>query len=424
MKRLLAAVTLVLCVGVAPAVAAPTYINDGQINPAYKTQFLRTSTGSLKANFGLQFLQSSTGSLRTLFNSLYFQSSTGSLANAFKSIFLASSTGALKANFGSQFIQSSTGALKANFGLQFVQSSTGALQTKFDGRYVQNLVAGQGLVLVGTNSFKVGSSLSGASLRFLTDSASTVFARNNLFASGTLVVRGTQAQSVFKVDNTNARVGINQSSPEVALDVGGTMSGGLLTIMRGSSYFLGNISIGSATINNPLSVNGFAEINSTKTAATALEVNGTISGSTIRVTNGLNSINGVTTVSGSTSIRNARVTRYIAIPLCDGVTACAVGTGSMVQVPSLMDRMSLSGSLIGAYLAGTTNSMKVQVRNVTQAKDLFSTQLTLQTGQKTGSGVINTSNAVLNVNDILVPFISAVSTTPAKGATITLIISP
>lgn len=804
MKRFAYFIAALLSLGiVGTALAGPTLIYDSQINPTYKSQFV----------------QSSTGSLRNFFNGLYFQSSTGSLTNAFKNIFIASSTGALKANFGQQFIQSSTGALKANFGLQFVQSSTGSLRTLFNTLYFQSstgslrtlfntlylqtstgslrkdfsnrfvqkqgdtmtgglliesgtlhgalpavqagllleisgtasgriIRAQDGLASSGTlvvantvkfekdldllnsngiqitmqagpsnESFQMNDStgnftpysetvtaangtkfqivampwqksgtqmleVDSGSLSYFqiaaagnvalgkglnytpktmlefagTASGAEVMATRQLRSSGSLSVNGavtlksltnctsiasdtngalscaaggTLTQSSADTRYVNAagdtmtggllivnggHTSLGSADAGILLEIGGTasgrtihaqdtltssgklivngnasirgtLSGAALTIMRGNSYTLGTLSIGktgnAATLDVEGSVSGttlrMSNINggniiygslgvgvgpSTKlevsaasqlvtdrltagfkisdsadptkytaigfdgtnnvgfiqpawdshafeplilnsqggnvgigksVPATKLDVVGTMSGTAVMAEAGTASapaysfggdtntgwswigpdiiglytggterlrvdasgnvgigtnntapgkfnvagamsgysitvqgnpsnFKGPVTMSGTTSIRSARITRYIAIPLCDGVTACAVGTGSMVQVTSLMDRMALSGSLIGAYIAGATNSTKVQVRNVTQAKDLFTTPLTLHTGSTTGSGVINPT--IFNVNDILVPNISAVSTTPPKGLTITLVISP
>ena len=75
--------------------------------------------------------------------------------------------------------------------------------------------------------------------------------------------------------------------------------------------------------------------------------------------------------------------------------------------------------------AGTTGTTDIQIHNVTQAADMLSTKLTIDSGE-TGSdtaaaaAVIDTANDDVAENDMLRIDIDAVSTTAAQGLIVTL----
>ena len=75
--------------------------------------------------------------------------------------------------------------------------------------------------------------------------------------------------------------------------------------------------------------------------------------------------------------------------------------------------------------AGTTGTTDIQIHNVTQAVDILSTKLTIDSGE-TGSdtaatpAVINTSNDDVTSNDLIRIDVDAVSSTAPKGLLVTL----
>ena len=75
--------------------------------------------------------------------------------------------------------------------------------------------------------------------------------------------------------------------------------------------------------------------------------------------------------------------------------------------------------------AGTTGTTDIQIANVTQAFDILSTKLTIDSGE-TGSdtaataAVINTSNDLLTLHDLMRIDVDAISTTAPKGLIITI----
>ena len=75
--------------------------------------------------------------------------------------------------------------------------------------------------------------------------------------------------------------------------------------------------------------------------------------------------------------------------------------------------------------AGTTGTTDIQIANVTQAADMLTTKITIDSGE-TGSdtaaaaAVIDTANDDVATNDLLRVDVDAVSTTAAKGLIVTL----
>lgn len=104
----------------------------------------------------------------------------------------------------------------------------------------------------------------------------------------------------------------------------------------------------------------------------------------------------------------------------------ATGDGqAYLHVPAALDGMNIVSAHAEVITAGTTGTLDIQIRNVTQTQDVFSTKLTIDTAE-TGSDtaatpvVINTATDDLNTNDVIALDIDAVHTTAAKGLIVTL----
>jgi len=139
----------------------------------------------------------------------------------------------------------------------------------------------------------------------------------------------------------------------------------------------------------------------------ALTVHGTMSGSSLTV------------------IGRPLIQRIVAIPLCDGATACAAGSGSTFRVPKMMDGMTMSGVTLDASIPGTTGTMTVQLWNQTDNCYMLSTAVTLDTTEPSSDTaatppVINAACRVIGNGDRIIPQVSGVHTTPAKGVTVQL----
>jgi len=105
--------------------------------------------------------------------------------------------------------------------------------------------------------------------------------------------------------------------------------------------------------------------------------------------------------------------------------ACASGDGKAeIHIPAHLDGLDLVECHAEVKTAGTTGTMAIQVRNVTQAADMLITKLTIDSGE-TGSDeatayVIDTNNDDVAENDMLAIDFDTLHTTPAIGCIVTL----
>jgi hypothetical protein len=110
----------------------------------------------------------------------------------------------------------------------------------------------------------------------------------------------------------------------------------------------------------------------------------------------------------------------------DYTTDVATGDGKFYYVVSeQMNGMNLVRVHARVITAGTTGTTDIQIANVTDAVDMLSTKLTIdsaETGSDTAAAaaVINTSTDDVATNDLLRIDVDAVSTTAPKGLIITL----
>ncbi len=243
--------------------------------------------------------------------------------------------------------------------------------------------AAQGLTVIGT-SLQLSSTISGTLLKFQTVSGSTIIATRSLSSSGVIVSEGNISGAT--------------------LNIGGAVRGGSLVILNGASSILANLTIGSANA-----------------AHTKLEVFGTISGSYLNISNNI-------AASGSLVAEGANYIQHdVIIPLCDAATACAAGSGSSFIVRGTLSGATITNIYMDAAYTGTTGTMTVQLRNITRAVDILSTKVQLDSAEPSSDTAATPAvigNATLKFGDIIVPFIAAVHTTPAKGVSITLHTKP
>ena len=110
----------------------------------------------------------------------------------------------------------------------------------------------------------------------------------------------------------------------------------------------------------------------------------------------------------------------------DFTTDTAVGDGAgYFRVPSSMNGMNLVAISATVITAGTTGTTDVQIANITQAADMLSTKLTVDSGETDSStaatpAVIDAANDDVATADLLRVDVDAVSTTAAKGLIINL----
>jgi hypothetical protein len=121
-------------------------------------------------------------------------------------------------------------------------------------------------------------------------------------------------------------------------------------------------------------------------------------------------------------------TDYFAVELqvVDPAANCATGDGqAYLTIPQRIGGMDLKRVHAKNITAGTTSTMLIQVRNVTQAADMLSTRMMIDTaelGSDTGAtpAVIDTANDDVAAFDTLAIDIDQVHTTPAKGLLVIL----
>jgi len=118
--------------------------------------------------------------------------------------------------------------------------------------------------------------------------------------------------------------------------------------------------------------------------------------------------------------------RNVGIICVDFTTDTAVGDGvGYFHIPANMNGMDLTAAHAEVITAGTTGTTDIEIYNVTQATDMLSTTLTIDSGE-TGSDTaatpveIDTANDDVATNDLIRIDVDAISTTAAKGLIVTL----
>lgn len=118
--------------------------------------------------------------------------------------------------------------------------------------------------------------------------------------------------------------------------------------------------------------------------------------------------------------------RAIQAYVVEATTDVATGDGKFYfHIDSRLGGMNLVDVHAEVITAGTTGTTDIQIANVTQAVDMLTTKITIDSGE-TGSdtaataAVIDTANDDVAENDVIRIDCDAVSTTPAKGLIVTL----
>jgi hypothetical protein len=110
-----------------------------------------------------------------------------------------------------------------------------------------------------------------------------------------------------------------------------------------------------------------------------------------------------------------------------GSISVADGKAYLV-IPSALAGMNLVGVHARVIAAGTTGTMTIQVRNVTQGVDMLTTPVSIdsaETGSDTAAtpAVIDTGNDDVAAYDLLAIDVDTIHTTAAKGLVVTLTFS-
>lgn len=96
------------------------------------------------------------------------------------------------------------------------------------------------------------------------------------------------------------------------------------------------------------------------------------------------------------------------------------------RIPSVMNGWNLVGVAANVYTAGTTGTTDIQIRNVTDAVDMLSTKITIDSGETDSSTaatppVINAAADDVATGDKIAIDVDAVSTTAAQGLFVEMI---
>jgi len=121
-------------------------------------------------------------------------------------------------------------------------------------------------------------------------------------------------------------------------------------------------------------------------------------------------------------------TAVVQILVFDDATDCATGDGAgdvFFRVPSTINGFDLVGVAAQCQTAGTTGTMDVQIHNVTQAADMLTTKITIDSAETDSStaataAVIDTANDDVATGDQIRIDVDAVHTTAAKGLLVEL----
>jgi len=119
----------------------------------------------------------------------------------------------------------------------------------------------------------------------------------------------------------------------------------------------------------------------------------------------------------------ARLIQVSALPA--GAPAQTGDSLARFVIPGEMAGYDLVSVAAGVDTAGTTGTIDIQVRNVSQAADMLSTVMTIDSGENSTAtaatpAVIDTANDDVAGGDLIAIDIDAVQTTPSKGLIVIL----
>ena len=115
--------------------------------------------------------------------------------------------------------------------------------------------------------------------------------------------------------------------------------------------------------------------------------------------------------------------RTYPVPVIGTAIETTTGDGKvLIMIPKELDGMNLVDVGCVVFTAGTTNTLDVQVRNITKAQDMLSTVLKVASTAVVDDGnrVIDGTKDDVSTDDRLTVDLDAVHTTKAKGLTVLL----
>lgn len=130
------------------------------------------------------------------------------------------------------------------------------------------------------------------------------------------------------------------------------------------------------------------------------------------------------TLSGKTIVEDSntlKLKKVVGVQVFDSASDVATGDGkAFFRIPASLNGANLVSVAMNVYTAGTTGTMDVQIRNVTDSQDMLSTKLTIDSTETDTStavtpAVINTTYDDVATGDKIAIDVDAVQTTKAKG---------
>ena len=215
---------------------------------------------------------------------------------------------------------------------------------------------------------------------------------------GTFLATPSSANLLNSItDETGTGLAVFATSPTLVTPLLGTPTSGNLTNCTGT---LDNTTAATATTKGAVELATAAEINTGTDTARVLNVD-------------------------AFAASNFG-TRVIGIPVVAPDTDCSTGNGkAFFYVTAALAGMNIISAGAAVYTAGTTGTMDIQLRNVTQAADILSTKITIdstEVSSDTGATpvVIDGAQDDLTLYDRIAVDIDAVQTTAAKGLVVFL----
>lgn len=147
-----------------------------------------------------------------------------------------------------------------------------------------------------------------------------------------------------------------------------------------------------------------------------------------RTTAGTGAVEEISVGSGLTFASGTlKITQVVQLLVFDDDTDVTTGDGAgnlFFRVPSTMNGLNLVGVAAAVGTAGTTGTTDIQIHNITQAADMLTTKLTVDSGETDSStataAVIDTANDDVATGDKIRIDVDATSTTKAKGLLVEL----
>jgi len=237
-------------------------------------------------------------------------------------------------------------------------------------------------------------------------------------AQDAFIVRTTASTGVPQTATCTAaaRTVLDDTTVAAMVDtLGGATSLGTGGLVRGTSPTLTTPALGTPS-------------SGVLTNCTGLPLAGMVDLAQNRIVGRVSSGTGVPEALTAANIRtvaglDTRSFQFVVFPPLNSV---ATGDGAFYfTVPAEINTWILTAVHARVITAGTTNTTDIQIHNVTDAVDMLSTKLTIdsaETGSDTAAAaaVINTSNDDVATNDLLRIDVDAVSTTPPKGLIVRL----